>query len=57
MEYGPICSTGTIKTDLKKLENKGQIIVTRMPSTTGKGKKATYMSEGKGKKIYMRWVQ
>ena len=57
MEYGPICSTGTIKTDLKKLENKGQIIVTRMPRTTGKGKKATYMSEGKGKKIYMRWVQ
>lgn len=57
MEYGPICSTGTIKADLKKLENKGQIIFTRMPSTTGKGKKATYMSEGKGKKIYMRWVQ
>lgn len=57
MEYGPICSTGTIKADLKKLENKGQIIYTRMPSTTDKGKKATYMSEGKGKKIYMRWVQ
>ncbi len=57
MEYGPICSTDTIKKDLKKLESSGRIIVTREPSTTGKGKIATYMSEDKGKKVYVRWVQ
>lgn len=57
MEYGPICSTGTVKKDLKKLESNGQIIVTREPSTTGKGKIATYMSEDKGKKVYVRWAQ
>ena len=56
MEYGPICSTGTVKKDLKKLESNGRIIVTREPSTTGKGKKATYMSEEKGKKVYVRWA-
>ena len=42
---------------LKKLESNGQIIITREPSTTGKGKKATYMSEEKGKKVYVRWAQ
>lgn len=57
MEYGPICSTGTVKKDLKKLEGTGQIKITRNPSTTGKGKVATYMSEEKGKKVYVRWIK
>lgn len=57
MEYGPICSTGTIKKELKKLESNGRIIVTREPSTTVNGKIATYMSEEKGKKVYVRWAQ
>lgn len=57
MEYGPICSTGTVKKDLKKLESTGQIKITRNPSTTGKGKVATYMSEEKGKKVYVRWIK
>ena len=57
MEYGPICSTGTVKKNLKKLENNGQIIVNREPRTTVKGKIATYMSEDKGKKVYVRWPQ
>lgn len=57
MEYGPICSTSTIKKELKKLESNGRIIVTRKPSTTVKGKIATYMSEEKGKKVYVRWAQ
>ena len=42
---------------MKELESNGRIIVTREPSTTGKGKKATYMSEEKGKKVYVRWAQ
>lgn len=57
MEYGPICSTSTVKKDLKELESNGRIIITREPSTTGKGKIATYMSEEKGKKVYVRWAQ
>lgn len=57
MEYGPICSTSTVKKDLKELESSGRIIVTREPSTTDKGKIATYMSEDKGKKVYVRWAQ
>lgn len=57
MKYGPICSTGTVKKDLKKLESSGQVVVTRIPSTTGKGKKATYMSEDKVKKVFVRWIK
>ena len=57
MEYGPICSTSRVKKDLKKLESNGRIVVTREPSTTSQGKKATYMSEEKGKKVYVRWAQ
>ncbi len=57
MEYGPICSTGTVKKELKKLEGGGQIVVTRVPSTTGNGKRSTYMSEDKGKKVFVRWVK
>lgn len=57
MEYGPICSTSTIKKELKKLESNGRIIVTRKPGTTVNGKIATYMSEEKGKKVYVRWVK
>lgn len=51
MEYGPICSTGTIKADLKKLENKGQIIFTRMPSTTDKGKKRLICPRARAKRF------
>ena len=55
MEYGPICSTGTVKKILKKLEENGKLSVDRHPALTGRGKKATFMTEGKGKTVSVRW--
>lgn len=57
MEYGPICSTGTVRTILKKLEESGRLSVDRNPALTGRGKKATFMTEGKGKKVSVRWIR
>ena len=57
MKYGPICSTGTVRTILKKLEGSGRLSVDRNPALTGRGKKATFMTEGKGKKVSVRWIR
>ena len=57
VEYGPICSTGTVKKILKSLEASGQICITRNPCITKYGKAATYMSEDKNQKVYVRWIK
>lgn len=57
MTYGPICSTGTVRTILKKLEERGRLSVDRSPALTGRRKKATFMTEGKGKKVSVRWIR
>ena len=57
MEYGPICSTGTVRKILKKLEENGRLSVERKPTLTGRGKKATFMIEGKGKMVSVRWLK
>ena len=57
MEYGPICSTSTVKNTLTGFELSGQIIITRVPCTTEAGKKTTFMSEDKNRKVYVKWVR
>lgn len=55
MKHGPICSTGTVKTILKKLEKDGRLCVLRNPDMTAKGKPTAFMSEEKGKTVSVRW--
>lgn len=55
MKHGPICSTKTIKDILKKLEKTGQIEVLRNPDRTKNKKPTTFMYEGKGQTVSVRW--
>lgn len=55
MKHGPICSTGTVKGIVKKLEKEGRISILRNPDVTVKGKPTTFMSEEKRKTVSVRW--
>ena len=57
MRHGPTCSTGTVRKILKKLEENGRLSIERKPELTGHGKKATFMIEGKGKKVSVKWIR
>lgn len=57
MKHGPICSTGDVKKILKKFEKDGRIAILRTPKTTTRGWSATFMSEGKGKTVSVRWIR
>lgn len=55
MKYGTICSTITTKDILKKLINRNQVEIIRYPDKTEKGRPTTFLSEGKGNKVLIRW--
>ncbi|MCH5152539.1 MAG: hypothetical protein J1F68_01065 [Clostridiales bacterium] len=55
VEYGAICATNHIKDILKTWEKAGIIEVIRNPQTTNNGKATTFMSEGRGKTVSVRW--
>lgn len=57
MKYGPICSTGDAKKVLKKFEKDGRISIVRSPEVTSRGKPTTFMSEGKGQTVSVRWIR
>ena len=57
MKFGPICSTGDIKKIIKEFEKGGLITIQRNPSQTLKGKPSTFMSEGKGQTVSVRWIK
>lgn len=57
VKYGAICKSGDINKVLKKLEKEERIELDRHPSLTEKGKPSTFMSEGHGKTISVRWVK
>lgn len=57
MRFGPICSTGDIKKIIKEFEKDNLIAIQRNPSQTSKGKPSTFMSEGKGQTVSLRWVK
>lgn len=52
---GAICTTKEISEYLKMLEKKNKLIISRVPSLTSGGKKSTFMTEGHGKKVLLRW--
>lgn len=55
MEYGAICSTATVKRVLKAWEESKRIFIRREPNKSQTGKLSTFMTEGKNKKVYLRW--
>lgn len=57
VKYGAICKSGEIAKVLKKLEKDKRIEVIRNPSLTEKGKPSTFMTEGHGKTVSVKWVK
>ena len=56
MKHGPICSTGTVKNILKKLEKDGSLKVLRNPDISEKTKKpTTFMAENSKQFVSVRW--
>ncbi len=52
--HGMVCDIKTANDILLKLERNNEIIVSRTPQTTKKGKPSKFMFEGKGKKVVLR---
>ena len=50
-----ICTSKEIAKILKELEKSGKLIVSRIPALTANGKNSTFMTEGHGKKVLLRW--
>lgn len=57
VKYGAICKSGDIAKILKKLEKDKRLAVMRNPSLTVKGKPSTFMTEGHGKTVSVKWVK
>ena len=57
VRYGAICKSGEIAKVLKKLEENQWIEVIRNPSLTGTGKPSTFMTEGHGNTVSVKWVK
>lgn len=57
VKYGAICKSGDIAKILKKLENDKRLEVMRNPSLTEKGQPSSFMTEGHGKTVSVKWVK
>jgi three-Cys-motif partner protein len=57
IKHGAICSTSAVKKIIKRLEKENRIEIIRNPATTERGKPTTFMDEGKGKTITVRWLK
>lgn len=57
MEYGAICKRGDINKTLKKLIRDGWLEVMRSNAWTEKGRPSTYMTEGRGRTVSIKWVK
>lgn len=55
VNYGAICSTSSVKRIIKKMEKEKKVEIIRRPALTESGKPTTFMDEGKGKSILVRW--
>jgi hypothetical protein len=56
VKYGAICKSGDIAKILKKLENDKRLNVMRNPKVTKTGKPSTFMTEGHGQTLSVKWV-
>ena len=57
VNYGIVCKSGEITTILKRLEKEKQLEVMRNPSITEKGKPTSFMTEGRGQTVSVKWVR
>ena len=57
VEYGAICKSGEITKVLKKLEKENKLSVMRKPSQTGSGRPSSFMTEGRGNVVLIKWVE
>lgn len=57
VKYGAICKSGDIATVLKKLEKDKRLDVVRNPGMTKTGKPSTFMTEGYGQTVSVKWVK
>lgn len=57
VEYGVVCKSGEIRNILKKLEKEKRLKVMRTPGVTEKGTPSTFMTEGHGKTVSVKWVR
>ncbi len=57
VKYGPICSTGNIKKILKGLEVEKRLALLRTPRVKKNGMPTTFMTEGKGQTVSVRWMK
>ena len=57
-KHGAICKSGEIAKVLKSLEKEGRLLVDRNPAFSEKTKKPTsFMTEGHGKTVSVKWVR
>ncbi|QQO07873.1 three-Cys-motif partner protein TcmP [Breznakiella homolactica] len=56
VEYGAICSTTAAKAVVANLVSLNRIELERDPPFTETGRAATYMTEGRNKKVSIKWV-
>lgn len=57
VNYGIVCKSGEITTILKRLEKEKRLEVMRNPSITEKGKPTSFMTEGRGQTVSVKWVR
>jgi three-Cys-motif partner protein len=57
VRFGAICKTGIIGKALKKLEMDNRLEVRRNPSHTKKGGLSSFMTEGNGQTVAVKWVK
>ena len=58
VKYGAICKTRDIAKILQLLEKEGRLVIDRKPSfSQGSKKPSTFMTEGHGKTISIKWVR
>ena len=57
IKYGAICKSGEITKVLKNMEKDNHLEVRRNPCLTEKGKPSTFMTEGHGKTVLIKWVK
>ena len=57
VKFGVICKSGDIAKVLKALEKDRRIEVERDPILTEKGKASTFMAEGHGQTVLVKWVK
>lgn len=55
VRFGPICATSDVYVILKEMEENGRAEFIRDPSVTRNGKPSTFMIEGRGKTVSVRW--